>query len=248
MQVGKRINGESSRSAFSGKKSRLERSDARMGGPAVSGSIGESISISSAPVYHFGRRRPMSRCFLYTGDRNVSVPISFLRPETERKPRESGWLGDGSFWRWFPAAIARRIEGGILREAKGTEMFWSPFHSCGPKTERKPRGSGRLGDGSFWRWFPAAIARRIEGEILREAKQGGEACTKTPFHQLGEAENLNSFRFLLKQAENLNSFRFLLKQAENPDLLANDPSVETLTRQETTTGEDDLDPYLEQPL
>ncbi|KAH0456362.1 hypothetical protein IEQ34_014269 [Dendrobium chrysotoxum] len=62
---------------------------------------------------------------------------------------------------------------------------------------------------------------------------------KTPFYQPDEAENLNSFRFLLKraenpdsfcfllkQAENLNSFRFLQKRAENPDLLANDPPIE----------------------
>ncbi|KAH0448556.1 hypothetical protein IEQ34_022356 [Dendrobium chrysotoxum] len=37
----------------------------------------------------------------------------------------------------------------------------------------------------------------------------------TSFSPHGEAENLTSFRFLLKQAENLTSFRFLLKQAEN---------------------------------
>ncbi|KAH0469608.1 hypothetical protein IEQ34_001166 [Dendrobium chrysotoxum] len=41
---------------------------------------------------------------------------------------------------------------------------------------------------------------------------------------LPNAENPNSFCFLLKLAENLTSFRFLLKQAENLDLFADDPS------------------------
>ncbi|KAH0467614.1 hypothetical protein IEQ34_002647 [Dendrobium chrysotoxum] len=63
-----------------------------------------------------------------------------------------------------------------------------------------------------------------------------------------KAKNLDSFRSLLKQEENLDFFRFLLKQVENLDLLADDPPVETRTRQEMTIGEDDSDPCLEQPL
>ncbi|KAH0449914.1 hypothetical protein IEQ34_020606 [Dendrobium chrysotoxum] len=49
---------------------------------------------------------------------------------------------------------------------------------------------------------------------------GEEAYTKTSFPPPGEAENLNSFCFLLKRVENPDSFCFHLKRAENPDLLA----------------------------
>ncbi|KAH0469907.1 hypothetical protein IEQ34_001465 [Dendrobium chrysotoxum] len=78
---------------------------------------------------------------------------------------------------------------------------------------------------------------RVDKNKWLQARQ--RSLYKTPFHQLDEVENLNSFRFLLKQAENpesfrfllkqeenLNSFRFLLKRAENLDLLTNDPPIE----------------------
>ncbi|KAH0454828.1 hypothetical protein IEQ34_016752 [Dendrobium chrysotoxum] len=70
-------------------------------------------------------------------------------------------------------------------------------------------------------------ANTLHTDILDDPIIGGEACTKPPFHQPGEVENLDSFRFLLKQAENLDSFHFLLKQAKNLDLLADNPSTET---------------------
>ncbi|KAH0469946.1 hypothetical protein IEQ34_001504 [Dendrobium chrysotoxum] len=71
----------------------------------------------------------------------------------------------------------------------------------------------------------AGTVKRVEEKEHRD-EQGGEACKKPPFHQPGEAENPNSFRFLLKQAENPDSFCFLLKQPENLDLLADNPSTE----------------------
>ncbi|KAH0466979.1 hypothetical protein IEQ34_004217 [Dendrobium chrysotoxum] len=91
-----------------------------------------------------------------------------------------------------------------------------------------------------------AFALEADEEVvldLSEAVTRLRSLDKTLFHQLGEAENLKSFRFLLKQAENPNSFRFLLKRtenpnsfrfllkrAENPDLLANDPPTENIDK------------------
>ncbi|KAH0451414.1 hypothetical protein IEQ34_018713 [Dendrobium chrysotoxum] len=74
---------------------------------------------------------------------------------------------------------------------------------------------------------------------------GEEAFTKTLFHQPDEAENPDSFCFLLKQAENLTSFCFLLKQVKNLDFLANDPSRRDTNGQGMMTRDDDSNPCLE---
>ncbi|KAH0463787.1 hypothetical protein IEQ34_006573 [Dendrobium chrysotoxum] len=79
--------------------------------------------------------------------------------------------------------------------------------------------------GSFIK-LPVAYEKKNAMHVCCTVKQAEKPVQKPPFHQPGEAENMNSFRFLLKQVEKPNSFLFLLKQVENLDLLADDPPTE----------------------
>ncbi|KAH0452367.1 hypothetical protein IEQ34_019666 [Dendrobium chrysotoxum] len=75
-----------------------------------------------------------------------------------------------------------------------------------------------------------------------DGMQSGETYTETPFHRHGEAENLTSFCFLLKQAENLGLLSLPPEVGREPELVSLPPEAAREPRsfcrrsfQETTT-------------